>query len=223
MGRKPKPVVSVQYITTRQEIEQMFEIAKNNQMVDDKNTLKALKILYKKEKNPMYAWRAYHLTRKWSKTIPKWVLEYLDESSQRLIHENRSGRESDKVSDNFGFTPRSIEDYQKTMKEVYVYSKIRHIMIQHQVNNGKAIAIKDAIDEYIYSEQITAKMHDQKARDSDDITRINKAMEKYNTGEKRPGLDSGTIRNIFYSVQSKLGISEPQAEKIEINTTFILS
>jgi len=40
---------------------------------------------YHRERNPLYAWEAYFLARKYKLGIPEWVLEYLDRTAFRLF------------------------------------------------------------------------------------------------------------------------------------------
>jgi hypothetical protein len=45
----------------------------------------ALEILFKKDQNPLYAWRAYQNCREHKIPIPDWVLAYLDSSAGKLL------------------------------------------------------------------------------------------------------------------------------------------
>ena len=45
----------------------------------------ALEILFKKDQNPLYAWRAYQNCRKHKIPIPDWVFAYLDSSAKNLL------------------------------------------------------------------------------------------------------------------------------------------
>ena len=45
----------------------------------------ALEILFKKDQNPLYAWRAYQNCREHKILIPDWVLAYLDSSAGKLL------------------------------------------------------------------------------------------------------------------------------------------
>jgi hypothetical protein len=45
----------------------------------------ALEILFQKDQNPLYAWRAYQNCREHKISIPDWVLAYLDSSAGKLL------------------------------------------------------------------------------------------------------------------------------------------
>tara|TARA_Y100000815_G_scaffold22236_1_gene18864 strand:- start:24 stop:686 length:663 start_codon:yes stop_codon:yes gene_type:complete len=45
----------------------------------------ALEILFQKDQNPLYAWRAYQNCREHKIPIPDWVLAYLDSSAGKLL------------------------------------------------------------------------------------------------------------------------------------------
>ena len=45
----------------------------------------ALKILFQKDQNPLYAWRAYQNCREHKVPIPDWVFAYLDFSAKNLL------------------------------------------------------------------------------------------------------------------------------------------
>lgn len=45
------------------------------------------------ERNPLYVWAVYHLSRKLNISIPEWVLEYFDEVAQNLQNPPQKGGE----------------------------------------------------------------------------------------------------------------------------------
>ena len=61
------------------------EIQKNSFLAFRLLHPEALEILFKKDQNPLYAWRAYQNCREHKIPIPDWVLAYLDSSAGKLL------------------------------------------------------------------------------------------------------------------------------------------
>jgi len=61
------------------------EIQKNSFLAFRLLRPEALEILFKKDQNPLYAWRAYQNCREHKIPIPDWVLAYLDSSAGKLL------------------------------------------------------------------------------------------------------------------------------------------
>jgi len=61
------------------------EIQKNSFLAFSLLRPEALEILFEKDQNPLYAWRAYQNCREHKIPIPDWVLAYLDSSAGKLL------------------------------------------------------------------------------------------------------------------------------------------
>ena len=61
------------------------EIQKNSFLAFSLLRPEALEILFRKDQNPLYAWRAYQNCREHKILIPDWVLAYLDSSAGKLL------------------------------------------------------------------------------------------------------------------------------------------
>ena len=61
------------------------EIQKNSFLAFSLLRPEALEILFRKDQNPLYAWRAYQNCREHKIPIPDWVLAYLDSSAGKLL------------------------------------------------------------------------------------------------------------------------------------------
>ncbi len=61
------------------------EIQKNSILAFSLLRPEALEILFKKDQNPLYAWRAYQNCREHKAPIPDWVFAYLDSSAKNLL------------------------------------------------------------------------------------------------------------------------------------------
>ena len=78
---------------SREKPEHSFLVPLSDWPEDQKNSFlafrllhpEALEILFKKDQNPLYAWRAYQNCREHKILIPDWVLAYLDSSAGKLL------------------------------------------------------------------------------------------------------------------------------------------
>ena len=61
------------------------EIQKNSFLAFSLLRPEALEILFEKDQNPLYVWRAYQNCREHKVPIPDWVLAYLDSSAGKLL------------------------------------------------------------------------------------------------------------------------------------------
>ena len=61
------------------------EIQKNSFLAFSLLRPEALEILFQKDQNPLYAWRAYQNCREHKVPIPDWVFAYLDFSAKNLL------------------------------------------------------------------------------------------------------------------------------------------
>ena len=103
---------------SREKPEHSFLVPLSDWPEDQKNSFlafrllhpEALEILFKKDQNPLYAWRAYQNCRKHKILIPNWVFAYLDSSAKNLLDILNSDCPSDETYAALGLKRCCIED-----------------------------------------------------------------------------------------------------------------
>ena len=73
------------------------EIQKNSFLAFSLLRPEALEILFRKDQNPLYAWRAYQNCREHKVPMPDWVFAYLDSSAKNLLDISNSDCPSDET------------------------------------------------------------------------------------------------------------------------------
>jgi hypothetical protein len=77
----------------------------------------ALEILFQKEQNPLYAWRAYKNCRHHNMPIPDWALNYFDNSADNLLKMEVPDHPADKAYDALGLNkPGSGTQFRKFLE-----------------------------------------------------------------------------------------------------------
>lgn len=105
---------------------------------------------YRAEGNPLAAWDAYVLCREWGKTIPEWVLQYLDRSAKRLmsaIPGKVSGKKPpDHVLESFGMKTRGKgNSFSRHLESIMRHVVVRMVLEKINENPKRMKA-------YIFSE-----------------------------------------------------------------------
>ena len=87
---------------------------------------------YEDTGNPIYVWKARRAARKASLDIPKWVEEYLDTCTDKLLHiqEDTRGRFSERVARALEFTPsqgrgNEVSEIEKESRDMILFAAVR--------------------------------------------------------------------------------------------------
>lgn len=140
--------------------------------------------LFKKKKNPIYAWRAYQRARLDNLAIPKWVLLYLDASARAILAGHPAGRALRLTQEKGG--PSKFAQAETTDRDLAIRDEMRRL---RRDKKHAFDLLKDPIMRDFFQRMRTVN-------DGEPPPSLEKVCEKL---ESRYRLSSESLRRIYHA------------------------